>query len=235
MITIKLPLAVVLLAATVASATTYDAVTDFSPTPTVWSYGTGVNGSSFTPYPDFHAVCEGDARVSCYQTTTPVSRVPFVAKNILGGTIDTYDTVVFPSNVLNVHPGPSTDSIVRFTAPTTGSYRISGFFELLDINPSGVIVSIYTAGNFDGSATLTGPAAVFPDMVGGAAAFGGVRFLTAGQTVDFGVNNDGSFFNDSTGLSATLTTVPEPATWLLMIAGFGLVGAGLRRRNLAAA
>lgn len=29
--------------------------------------------------------------------------------------------------------------------------------------------------------------------------------------------------------------VPEPATWGLMIAGFGLVGASLRRRSLAAA
>ena len=31
------------------------------------------------------------------------------------------------------------------------------------------------------------------------------------------------------------TAVPEPATWGLMIAGFGLAGAGLRRRRLAAA
>jgi hypothetical protein len=30
-------------------------------------------------------------------------------------------------------------------------------------------------------------------------------------------------------------TVPEPASWALMVAGFGLVGAGLRRRTLAIA
>jgi hypothetical protein len=34
---------------------------------------------------------------------------------------------------------------------------------------------------------------------------------------------------------AAENTVPEPATWALMIAGFGLVGGALRRRNVVAA
>lgn len=33
----------------------------------------------------------------------------------------------------------------------------------------------------------------------------------------------------------SLNAVPEPATWAMMLAGFGLVGLGLRRRTLAAA
>ena len=37
---------------------------------------------------------------------------------------------------------------------------------------------------------------------------------------------------DNVGLSITQTgIVPEPATWAMMLAGFGLVGAGLRRRR----
>jgi hypothetical protein len=32
-----------------------------------------------------------------------------------------------------------------------------------------------------------------------------------------------------------LAAVPEPSSWALMIAGFGLAGAGLRRRRLASA
>ena len=32
---------------------------------------------------------------------------------------------------------------------------------------------------------------------------------------------------------ASVTAVPEPATWALMIGGFGLAGAGLRRRRVA--
>ena len=42
---------------------------------------------------------------------------------------------------------------------------------------------------------------------------------------------------DGTPLNAELTVaaVPEPTTWTLLIAGFGLAGAGLRRRVRVAA
>lgn len=36
------------------------------------------------------------------------------------------------------------------------------------------------------------------------------------------------------GQATFLPAVPEPATWAMMIAGFGLVGAGMRRRRTAA-
>ena len=44
----------------------------------------------------------------------------------------------------------------------------------------------------------------------------------------------GSYTENSIGLF-TLTAVPEPAAWTLMIAGFGLVGAALRRRTTTVA
>ncbi|MBS0332417.1 MAG: PEPxxWA-CTERM sorting domain-containing protein [Proteobacteria bacterium] len=40
---------------------------------------------------------------------------------------------------------------------------------------------------------------------------------------------------NGTGLLPSTGGVPEPATWALMIAGFGLAGASLRRRRAAAA
>jgi len=46
-------------------------------------------------------------------------------------------------------------------------------------------------------------------------------------------NNDHGLAIDDFRLSAT--TVPEPASWALLIAGFGLVGAVQRRRRIAAA
>ncbi len=62
--------------------------------------------------------------------------------------------------------------------------------------------------------------------------------LAAGQTVTFlvGTGNDG-YLNDSTGLQLKVAqnggagAVPEPASWAMMIAGIGLSGAALRRRN----
>jgi hypothetical protein len=32
-----------------------------------------------------------------------------------------------------------------------------------------------------------------------------------------------------------VTSVPEPASWMLLIAGFGMVGSAMRRRNAAVA
>src|ERR1700722_9124564 len=115
-----------------AQATTYDAAADFSSSSStgVWSYGTGVTGTSFTPYTNFKLGCLGPGS-ACWQTATAVNRVPAVRANLSGATI-TFSTVVFPTDVLLVHPGPDTDSIVRFTVPISGPYDVSGFYELLD-------------------------------------------------------------------------------------------------------
>jgi hypothetical protein len=45
-------------------------------------------------------------------------------------------------------------------------------------------------------------------------------------------SNHGAFDVDS--IDVTVTAVPEPATWAMMIAGFGLTGAALRRRRALA-
>jgi hypothetical protein len=53
---------------------------------------------------------------------------------------------------------------------------------------------------------------------------------------DFGVlyfmNGGGSNFFGTFAAQPTGTTVPEPASWAMLIAGFGLVGAVARRRRL---
>ena len=223
--------AAVLAIAGAAHAATYDAVADFSTSTSsgsVWSYGTGTTGTDFTPYSNFNANCFGPG-TACWQTATPVDLVPAVIKNTSGVTINN-GTVVFPANVLLVHPGPNTDSIVRFTVPVTGTYHVTGFYELLDTNPTGVnaIIAINDA-VIAVSFHLTGPGAMHPGTVGQFVSFGGGNFfLPAGTFIDYGVNNDGNFFNDSTGLSLTFTQVPEPAAWALMLVGFGALGASLR-------
>ena len=51
-----------------------------------------------------------------------------------------------------------------------------------------------------------------------------------GPTYGLGVT-DGRSVLDYVDSGVSLSAVPEPATWALMIAGFGMVGAVTRRRQ----
>jgi hypothetical protein len=224
--------------AAAAQATTYNDVADFSSTsPTgIWSYGTGVTGTSFTPYTNFNPGCFG-AGSACWQTATPVNLVPAVIANLSGATIN-FGTVVLPTNVLLLHPGPNTDSIVRFTVPVTGYYDVSGVYELLDTNPTGVNAIIAANGTIVASFLLTGPGAVHPNTPGQSQVFSATDlFLPAGTIIDYGINNDRNYLNDSTGLGLTFTLVPEPGAWTLTLIGLAGLGATLRasRRKPAVA
>ena len=53
--------------------------------------------------------------------------------------------------------------------------------------------------------------------------------------VDLGIYTNGSMAGNPTLILDTTAAVPEPATWALMISGFGLAGVSLRRRRLVAA
>jgi hypothetical protein len=57
------------------------------------------------------------------------------------------------------------------------------------------------------------------------------RSLTGGA----GFFSDFEAANLSLGLNGAVAAVPEPATWALMILGFGAVGVAMRRRHSVAA
>jgi len=239
------------IAAPTQAAVVYDAVGDFYSTSaeaatSVWSYGWNRNNEGFVAFNSQIFNKSGDIcadGLSCwYQNDNVIYSVPMVAKNVTSDqhTLAYADTVVHPADVLNLHPGVTldgsnldVDAIVRFTAATSSTYKFSGFFKTLDNNPSGVsilaggdVVDLTGAGKADVTALTTGAPVYFDDSV----------YLAAGQTLDFRVNRAGAIWNDSTGLSLQITAVPEPASWALMIVGFGAAGALLRsrRRMLAA-
>jgi PEP-CTERM motif len=107
-----------------------------------------------------------------------------------------------------------------FTAPADGIYSVVTSFRGAQ-NVIGTVVGVVANGTllFDSSVTAVGQTVPFDTEVS----------LTAGDTVVFSVGPGGGAQN--TGLSATITTVPEPGTYALLLVGLGLVGWGTRRRG----
>jgi hypothetical protein len=127
---------------------------------------------------------------------------------------------------LLVHPGPNDgqNSFVFFTAPTAGLYTFSVTFNRGD---SGDGVNIFSFGT--GGLTPIGRV----DGTTPTYTYAGSQYFTAGQQVGLGVDRGGAnstYFNDSTFVSGTIS-VPEPATWGMMMLGFGMIGYGLRSRR----
>src|SRR6478736_9710269 len=215
-----------------ASAASYDIAGSFAALPAAtapFSYGYSNNGV-FTAYDVATANCAGITGLACdYASNYNNNTLPAVGINTTGSMIST-GTVGIPTNMLFLHPVgensglASGDTIVRFTAPVTSVYKLSGLFTVLDVNSSGVNVSIMGP---------SGNAILAAYGLGGAwgteKSFDNLVNLSAGQTLDFVVNSNGSYYNDSTGLSGTIAAVPEPASWAMMVGGFGVIGAAVRR------
>ena len=123
---------------------------------------------------------------------------------------------------------------MRWTAPAAGTYDYSGLFELLDNSPTGVIGEVHEDGTSLFSGVLTGPPANLSTLTpGGSESFSGSVALNAGDTLSFAVNNDGLFYDDSTGLKATVMLagpppppIPAIATLSSTKVNFGTVRAG---------
>jgi len=224
------------------AAVVYDAAADFSIASNAngtWSYGEGsgatisslfTKNSGNSPVQPIPGV---PSSVQYWQSSAPQSLVPIVGENFGNAATTCCGTVLIPTGVLWVHPGASTDVIVQWTAPTTGTYDIASSFALLDNNPTGILAEIFKNGGSLFSQVISSPAANLGTQAYGPA----VKFvqdnvsLQAGDTLSFVVNNNGLFYDDSTALTATITAVPEPSTWAMMVLGFAGLGFMAYRRK----
>jgi hypothetical protein len=226
-------LSLALAAAAPATAVTYDAFSSFTGTNTggAFTYGSlDTTGAApvFTAYND----TPGCAALISNTICTSNGSLPAAFKSTSGA--HQSGSVIVPGDALLLHPGPNAgqSSAVLFTAPTTSNYTVSFTGFVADNNPSGVNLQFFLLGPQGGYYTFAtlGAANLSYSMT---ADLGVV--LPAGGQFGFAVNYDGVYYDDSTGINVTVTPIPEPASWALMIAGFGLVGVAARRRGRAVA
>jgi catechol 2,3-dioxygenase-like lactoylglutathione lyase family enzyme len=206
-----------------ASAASYDAVSGFALTNPSgpWSYTYA--GAPFTiaePTPN-------GVGVPYWWTGLPVPLSGFIGQNVSGATVD-YLTIEDPNNTLWLDPESYTNVAVTFTAPSAGTYTLSTTFSGIDTGERSHGVEVLD----DGSAIYSNTISSF----GASDTFSDKLTLAAGDTISFVVEGGSldncGYCNLGTGLVATLNSaVPEPATWAMLLIGFGLAGAALRRSS----
>ncbi len=134
---------------------------------------------------------------------------PFVMVNTTAAPIVRAGMLNLNPGDMELHPASNGElAIVRWTAPTTGTFSISATFE--DLNPStgnsadGAVGSIVVNGlvQFTNTWINGGPAVsvALPNLN-----------LNAGDKVDFAVGMNGNYASDSTRLNATITALTPPA------------------------
>lgn len=208
-------------AAIPAAAVTYDAFSSFTGTNTggAFTYGT-FDGTGFTTFNDAPGCASLISNVIC----TSNGFLPAAFKSTSGA--HQSGTVIVPANALILHPGANAGqaSAVVFTAPVAAKYKLNFSAFVADTNPSGVHLVSFSPGFFTtpvGSLSAVNPS------------FSGMQtsFVPAGLQIGLAVDYAGLYYNDSTGVNFTVTQVPEPASWALMIAGFAMIGFAARRRQ----
>jgi hypothetical protein len=199
------------------AAQSYNAAGDFSATSNpngAWSYGWSYGvGSAFNLSTTNTAAYAPGVPLSGWlgnENPAPFTGYPYALHNGTAGPATNNIFTVYQPGQLAESPGDSNEcSVIRWTAPASGTFNIAATFSGLSSKGDSADVHIL----HDGTSIFD--SAVNPNP----ASYSGLQNMLAGDTIDFVVGNEGNGANeDTTALSATI--VPEPGP-------LGLVGMGL--------
>lgn len=118
-----------------------------------------------------------------------------------------------------------------------GTYNVSDVVFTVGINANSAATSSGTfnlTGLFDGSTPFAFSVPYTIDISNSdTLTIGGNSLTAGGHNIFFNPLTLSSGVGSTTGtLTATVTAVPEPATWVLMLMGFGAAGYSMRRRTV---
>lgn len=171
------------------------------------------------------------ANTICHQTAAANASDPYILKSTVGAFAS--GAVSVPGDALVLRPGQNNSVQVAWIAPTAGLYNITAQFFRLDSRAGFLGVSPFFATIQNGPQTVEAFTVLGPNSP--VFNYSKQIFIDTGGYFAFDLNsgNDG-YVSDSTGVRFSVTSaVPEPATWGMIILGFGLASASLRRRSTA--
>jgi hypothetical protein len=217
------------LVSTVIRAASFDPSVNFSLSGNPngpWSYGYSqtLGGSLIS-----HATSGSNSGLEFWNTDISIG-LPWVARNSTASPMNWAGTTAFAPGALSLHPGPNGQvAILRFTAPSTGQYAINGAFFGQDyVGPTTTDVHLLLNGSsiFDGAVADFGTSHSFNITIA----------LASGSHLDFavGFGSNQNYLYDSTGLTATITQVPEPATLAMVGVAASLLRLSRRQKRPAA-
>lgn len=147
------------------------------------------------------------------------------------GTLGFIATVWSPTNAYVLPLLGTTATVVNISRGINNAASVVGFTQSFDDTTGDLVAQNHTLWTFDGSGyTAFDLSTLIVNSAGWDFSVGAAQSINDnGEIVGFALGADGLEHG------YLLTAVPEPASWAMLITGFGLVGGALRRRRTAIA
>ena len=147
------------------------------------------------------------------------------------GTLGFLGTVWSPTAAYLLPLLGTTGTVIGTTRGINSSATVVGFSQSFDDTTGDQVAQNHTLWDFDGTSfTAYDLSTLIVNYAGWDFSTGAAQAINDnGDIVGFATSADG--FQHG----YLLTAVPEPASWAMMIGGFGMIGGALRRRRLAVA